>query len=164
MDLIKRKSLKRIAGVVVAGTGFGLAKNTLATNQYNLELNDSDIEASLSSLQVFTRISSSTNDVEIVISNKGKNAARITQMTPSQTNSARGVFNFSQLLDNGDLVLEAGQSVSVPMTKHPAIAGTPLSVANHASSLTNSLRSSFSVITDNAAFARVDIAGNIKLA
>ena len=164
MDLIKRKSLKRLAGVVVAGTGFSLAKNTLATNQYNLELNNSDVEASLSSLQVFTRISASTNDVEIVISNTGENTACITQMTPSQTSTARGVFEFSQLMDDGDLVLAAGQSVSVPMTKHPAKIGTPVSVAKQASSLTNSLRSSFSAITDNAAFARVNVAGNIKLA
>lgn len=163
MDLKKRKSLKRIAGVVVAGSGFSLAKNTLAAEQYSLGVSDSEAEASLSSLHVYTRVSSSTNDIEVVIANMGKDTARITQMTPSQTRTARGVFNFAQLMDNGDLVLEAGQAVSVPMTKNPLLVGTPVSVKKHASSLTNSIRSSFSVITDNAAFARVVVGSNIKL-
>ncbi len=163
MDLTKRKSLKQIAGVVVAGTGFSLAKNTLAANEYGLELHDSEAESSLSSLHVYTRVSSSTNDIEVVIANTGKDTARITQMTPSQTSTARGVFDFAQLMDKGDLVLEPGQSVSVPMTKHPVTVGRPVSVEKHASSLINSIRSSFSVITDNAAFARVDVGSSIKL-
>ncbi len=163
MDLTKRKSLKRIAGVVVAGSGISLAQNSLATNSYNVKFNNSENEDSLSSLHVYTRVSASTNDIEVVIANTGKESARITQMTPSQTSTARGVFNFAQLMEQGDLVLEAGQSVSVPMTKHPVVVGTPVNAAKHASSLTQSLRSSFSVITDNDAFARVDVTGNFQL-
>ena len=163
MNMTKRKSLKRIAGVVVAGSGFSLAQKSLATNQYNVNFSDAECEASFSSLHVYTRVSSSTNDIEVVIANTGNESARITQMTPSQTSTARGVFNFAQLMEQGDLVIEAGQSVSVPMRKNSVVVGTPVSAAKHASSLTHSIRSSFSVITDNDTFARVDVTGNIQL-
>lgn len=167
MDRTKRQTLKRIAGVTVAGTGFCIANNTLASSAIGLgsrHTDDKDTDASLSSINVHSRLSASTNDIEVVITNIGDQAARITQLTPSQTNTQRGVFHFSKLLDEGELVLAAGQSTTVPMTPHSGVVDIATQAAQHARSLSAALRSSFSVITDNSAFARVNVMDGIKLA
>lgn len=160
MNFTRRQALKGIAAATVASTGLGITGNTIAALPEQLK---GDGNSELANIEVHTRLSAATNDVEVVVTNVGDQTARITQMTPSQTNTKRGVFHFSKLMDNGELVLEAGQSVSVPMTPHTVVLDAT-SNTTRANSLSAALRSSFSVITENASFARVNIASGIRLA
>lgn len=165
MDIAKRKTLKRIASVAAASsTGALLSSESLADNTSN-GLTQVDLAENLSGLanfQVHTRISSISNDIEVVISNKGTQRTLITQMTPSQTSTSRGVFDFSKLLGDGPLELEAGKSVSVAITPHKSTASMIQPTTAQAQSLTRSLRSSFSIVTENEAYAMVDVLDGIR--
>lgn len=98
----------------------------------------------------------------MVVSNAGKETDRIVHMTPSQTSTARGTFHFSTLMLDGTLTLAPSESVAVQITPHASNAKTASSPVMYARLLTQSLRESFSVITDNNAFAMVDVIEGIR--
>ena len=165
MDNVKRKTLKQLAGIAVTTSGFAFAGNTSAINVASGAATTDTLidDATLSTIQLHTRVSSFTNDIEVVITNTGSSVARITQMTPSQTTTARGTFDFAKLMQRGELTLNPRESVVVPMLPHTQTANGSSALTPHAASLTKALRTSFSVITDNASFARVDVMEGMRL-
>ena len=174
IDRKKRKTLKRMgmiaSTVTVAGVhGVALASEGAAVDSIDLQADSkspdfSSDELPLADIQVYTRVSSRTNDVEVVIQNAGDQVARITQITPSQTSTRRGHFDFYRLLDNGELHLAAGEQVSVPMTPHPVVLDSSTTAQQRAASLTQALRASFSVVTEGDAFAKITVAEGIRFA
>lgn len=164
MDKQKRKTLKRVtamAAVTVAGTTLaGVAHSGLAKQTLDIRFDSEG--ASLAELQVYTRISADNNDIEVVIRNTGDSTANITAMTPSQTATARGVFDFARLFDDGPVTLSSGKSVVVPMIPHTACVSTNPSCVMNARSLTQALRVSLSVITDYNSFAKVDVQNGLR--
>jgi len=165
VDKAKRKSLKRIASVAaVSSTGALFSSESFADTVLNGSKHGG-VPADLSDLghlQVHTRISSISNDIEVVINNKGTRSTRITQMTPSHTSTARGVFDFSELLADGPLELGAGKSVYVAIAPHKTATSLMQPTTAQAQSLTKSLRSSLSIITENKAYAMVDVMDGIR--
>lgn len=165
IDTVKRKTLKRIGlGAATAATA-GLTSHAMAQSLAESSrrvASDAETDTTIAQFSISTRVSAESNDIEILITNTGENSARITQMTPSETVTERGRFNFQHLLADGDLTLASGQSVAVPMIPHAAKLDAS-SNATRASSLNQALKSSFSVITENESFAKVSVNDRIRL-
>ena len=160
IDRLKRTTLKRL-GLAAVATGAGVSGSVMASaDALSRDLaSASDVDSlPLADIQVYTRVSAASNDIEVVIQNAGAHPARITQMTPTQTSTRRGVFDFSSLMREGELTLAAGEQVSVGMTPHPVVLDASTTSQQRAASLSAALRRSFSVVTENDAFARVTVA------
>jgi len=152
-DLNKRNSLKTISVATAVGA---VAMTNPTSSASKLFLSDLPDELVLADLAVTTRVSSHTNDIEVVITNRGKSSATITSMTPSYTTTPRGQFNFSKLLAKGDLHLTSGQSVVVPIEPRPQFNSNMLNTTRDMS-LKESLKKSMSFITDEGTFAVVSV-------
>ncbi len=163
IDKVKRNTLKRI-GLTTATVAAGAVGSHTFANASSYFANDrvlNDAQA-LADIHVSTRVSSITNDLEVLIKNVGPDSTTITQMTPSVTLTKRGQFDFGQLLQDGDIVLSPGQSLSVPMKPHAVAVNAADSATGQARTLSDALRRSFSVITDNDAFAKVEVSDSVQ--
>lgn len=165
IDKLKRRTLKRIGLTAVATTAAVASGSILATNSVSgvKEGLQDAADLPLADIQVQTRVSAATNDIEVVIRNIGDHPTRISQLTPSQTMTKRGSFDFASLMADGDLHLAAGQSVSLPMTPHAVVIDASTTATERAQSLSSALKSSFSAITEHDAFARVTVVNGVRL-
>jgi len=109
---------------------------------------------SSSQLTVKSRVSSETNELEIVISNEGSEATTITQMTPTRLPTPRGSFNISNVLSDGPRHLAAGESVSIPM-QHHAVVLNGSTMLDRQRSLNDALKATLSIVTDRDYFAAI---------
>ena len=163
IDKVKRNTLKRIGLTTAAVAAGTVGTHTFATTSDNFASGSTlNNVQPLADIHVSTRVSSITNDLEVLIKNIGPDSTTITQMTPSVTVTKRGQFDFGQLLQNGDIVLAPGQTLSVPMKPHAVAVNASDSSTGQARTLSDALRRSFSVITDNDAFAKVEISDSVK--
>ena len=117
----------------------------------------------LAAIRVETIVNSSNNDIRVVITNEGGQTARISQLEPVLSMTARGVFNFSRLLTDGRLILEPGQSVHVSMTPRGLLPEATSPAYLSASILSSQLRQSFNVITVELAFGEVQVLEDVRL-
>ena len=156
IDRNKRNTLKKMAlgtgalgaGVVTSGAAFA---SPTASVPAELAINHLE----LGSIEVTTRVSAISNDLEVAMTNVGKQRVNITHLTPRTMRVARGEFDFSALLSNGPLRLEPNQSVAVALKR------MPVKIAVPAQSLHGTLKQTMSVITDNNAFASVSVDGAV---
>jgi len=162
IDKVKRNSLKRIGMSAVAASVAGIAGHSFASVNTSATSGTVGIVVPQADIQVSTRVSVITNDLEVLITNAGNQSATIKQMTPSVTMTKRGQFDFSQLMKDGDIFLAPGQSVSVPMRQHAVQVNATDTSNGQARSLSDALRRSFSVITENDAFAKVTVNDGIR--
>lgn len=114
-------------------------------------------------IRVETTVSSNSNDIEVVISNEGSRTARIIQLEPALSMTARGVFNFSRLLEEGQLTLEPGQSVRVSMTPRGLLPEAKSPAYLSASILSAQLGQSFNVVTVEPAFCEVHVVDGVRM-
>lgn len=162
IDTVKRQTLKRIGMSAVATTVAGVAGHSLAlVNPSSVSESLTKLEA-LADIQVSTRVSAISNDLEVLITNVGNLSTRITQLTPSVTMTKRGQFDFWQVMKDGDIALAPGQSISVPMQSYVAQINATDTSNKQAQSLSDSLRRSFSVITENDSFAKVTVIDGVR--
>ncbi len=163
VDQTKRTTLKRVAGIgvgaVAATTSTGVLSNLstsvgAATNADALRANS--VYGDIIDIQVSTRISPVKNDLEVVLTNISPTDTTITQLTPTQITTARGLFDFDALLTNGKLRLPAGASVSVPMQPHPVVLDGS-SIAKRTFQLSDALRKNMSIVTDGDSLAALTI-------
>lgn len=156
IDRAKRKTLKLLS--VATGSAMA-AGNVVAAGIRSLSAErthgHSD-DAPLAHIHISTRVSALRNDIEVVLTNTGEAPAKITRMTPAVTRVARGEFDFSALLADGPLVLPAGESVTVPLT-YKTVNGASANTGSASPTLALKLRQTMSVVTDDAAFAQVDV-------
>ncbi len=137
IDQKKRRTLKSIGAITAGSAAAVVSTGAFADALGNMA---SSGEGSVQ-LRVHSRVSVKTNDIEVVLTNVGKDTALITELTPSETITKRGRFNFAELTKYGDLRIEAGQSVSVPMTPHPVVIDAS-DVATRSGSLIDALKKS----------------------
>lgn len=162
VDKAKRNTLKNVAGIGVGTIAFATSTGALsqllpdATASAASSLPQSD----LADIQVATRISSQTNDLEVVFTNIGEGPATITDMTPAEINTVRGRFDFDALFADGNVKLAVGESVSVPMQHHPVVLDGS-SIGKRFSSLNTALKQNISIVTDGDSLAAVDIVTSI---
>jgi len=161
IDKIKRNTLKRIGAGAVAATTAGIASTAFARSGSSAYPDDTAGGASAqtepANIEVHTRISAVTNDLEILITNSGRSNTTILQITPSVTSTKRGQFDFAELMKQGDITLAPGQSLSVPMRPHTHVLNAADTSGQQAENLTAALRRAFSVTTDNDMFAKVHV-------
>lgn len=160
-DRAKRTTLKRLGALsAVSATGLttGLSGAVAADGAATAAASTGPTDtAPLGGFEVHTRVSASSNDLEVVLTNTGEHTATITQMTPAETVTRRGRFVFGDLFDDtGRLTLGAGESVSVPLQRHPVVLDGS-SVHHRAASLADTLRRGVSIVVDDAAFAPVTV-------
>jgi len=167
INFAKRRTLKllSVAGLGSATLGSSAVAsvlNPVAISTHDASGADVDVPP-LATITVDTRVSSTTNDIEVVLTNTGSESTTITHLTPSRVQVGRGDFDFAKLLSDGDLRLAAGQSVTVPLQSR-----TTNVSADHARKVTGSLvdylRRTMSVITDGNAYASVTLAPKIAVA
>ena len=152
-DKAKRTTLKLLSALAATA---GLVGNTY-TNAANDATNDTD--ASMPVLDVYTRISATTNDLEVVIANVGSSDADIHQLTPGETRTRRGRFDFRSVTnDKGYLYLAAGASVTVPM-KHHAVVLDGSELPERARSITDTLKRGVTARLADGQFAPLRVRG-----
>lgn len=121
-----------------------------------LELNTETSNADLARVEVRTQISPVRNELEIVLTNTSPHTTRLTHITPAEIRTARGTFDLQSLLDSGDLIMAAGDSVTVPMQHHPVVLDAS-DVSQRSQLLTDALKQNLSIITEGEALAAVSI-------
>ncbi len=152
IDKNKRKTLKALsvsAGMLAAGTGGAAAAFGEPVNDVGNMPVISDAQ-----IQVTTRVSALSNDLEVVLTNASKQPVVITQIAPQSTQVTRGEFNFSELFSDGAVSLKGGESVSVPLRHKPV----SLVATDQYSSLTESLRKSMTIVTQGDLVAKLSVA------
>lgn len=160
IDKSKRKTLKTIAiasGTIATGgvSGAVLAGSPDPLSTGNIPSDFQHPYRELGQLDITARLSALNNDLEVVVTNVGRDAVTITQITPNVARVARGEFDFSAVLEDGPLHLQSGASVTVPMQHKP------VSVAASFPPLTETLKNTVSVITDTDSFASVTIGTSV---
>ena len=153
IDKKKRDTLKIIStATAVAAVPSLLNAKTFVSDMSNVDANSVGVVNDLATIDIKVRVSVTSNDLELLVSNAGAEATNITQLTPSQLQTARGYFDMQGLLADGPLSLKPGEGVTVPLTRQ---------ADNNLSSVSNSLikdlQERVSVITDNDAFAAVSV-------
>jgi len=156
VDKAKRNTLKNVAGIGVGAIAVATSSTALSKIHDAPVSAASAIATDLADIQVATRISSQSNELEIVLTNIGEAPATITDMTPAQISTARGKFDFDALFDNGDVHLPVGESISVPMQHHRVVLDGS-SVLVRSSVLTDALKQNLSIVTDGDSLAAVSI-------
>jgi len=162
IDKVKRNTLKRIGMSAVVATTAGVATSSLAAKSFPSIANQGTESQQLADIQISTRVSATNNDLELLITNSGKQHTKIKQITPLVTSTKRGHFDFRQLMKDGDLALAPGQSVRVPMQRHAVQVGGTETSNQHSLSLTDALRRSFSVLTADDSYAKVSVVDGIR--
>lgn len=161
VDQAKRKVLKGVAGMSVGSIAF--ATSTGALSQLNnVSENQPELlpQSDLAELQVSSRLSVQTNELEVVVTNTGKVPANITDMTPAEINTPRGRFDFNALLENGSIQLDVGKSISVPMQHHKVVLDGS-TITNRSVLLSEALQQNVSIITDGDSLAAVEVVNSL---
>lgn len=114
--------------------------------------NFEDVFPDLAAIDIQVRVSVTSNDLELVVRNIGREKTSITQVTPSTLQTGRGHFDIQSLIAKGPLSLKPGESFSVPLTKSQAVGMTGVT-----NSLVADLRDQVSMVTDNDAYAAVTV-------
>lgn len=152
IDKKKRDTLK-IISTATAVAAVATAPSMLNAKSFGSALNaTSGYSSSLANIDIKVRVSVTSNDLELLVSNAGTASTNITQLTPSRLQTGRGYFDMQSLLADGRLSLQPGEGVTVPLTRQ--VDNTITGVSN---SLVNDLRERVSIITDNDAFAAVTV-------
>lgn len=160
VDKAKRNTLKNVAGIGVGTIALATSTGALAqlaiTPEGASSVASSALQNELADIQVASRISSRTNELEVVLTNTGVGPANITDMTPAEINTARGRFDFDALFTDGHVQLEVGESVTVPMQHHRVVLDGS-SIGKRSASLSAALKQNVSIVTDGNALAAVEI-------
>ncbi len=158
VDQAKRTTLKGAAAL-----GLGTAVATLSGNSIAALVGSQSSTSygdGLDEVEITTRLSSRTNELEIVITNSGQTPYTITDMTPAEIHTVRGRFDFNALFADGDVTLGAGENVVVPMQHHSVVLNSS-SITRRVSDLQSALRRNVSVITGGDALAVVSLQNQV---
>ena len=170
VDLQRRRTLK-MAGAITAGGAIaaspvaalaGYEVSTKGTVNNNLAFDKPLDEFSVEVVHQWQ-----SNDIALVIRNRGEHPATITQITPSKIDLARGTIDVGELLSDGPVTLAAGERLAVPLRHHHGNlynAQAILGGGHFDRSLQKQLRERMSIITDNNALAAVTIAPGPRVA
>lgn len=167
IDQAKRNSLKSVAGLGVGAVAFAASPSALATltsNPANATPQTAlSLDNGLAEIQVSSNLSSTTNDLEVVLTNTGKVPTTITDMTPAHINTARGRFDFNALFDAGEVNLAPGESIRVPIQHHAVVLDNS-AIGKRTFLLTENLRRNVSIITDGDSLAAVTFTNTASFA
>ena len=176
IDLQRRRTLK-IAGALTAGGAIAanpaaaLSANSLSGHEVSgaqdTTNNSADYSKPLDEFSVEVQHQWQSNDIALVIRNRGKQPATITQITPSQIDLARGTIDTGAILSDGPVTLAAGEQLAVPLRHHHGNLYNPQAIlggGHFDRSLQKQLRERLSIVTDNNALAAVTVAPGPRVA
>jgi len=149
IDDKKRDTLK-IMGAATAAVAMPSVLNAKAFGSDINAVTTGDAE--LANIDIKVRVSVTSNDLELLITNAGSETTNITQLTPAELNTGRGYFDMQAILADGPLSLKPGESIAVPMVHR-----TEVNILGVSNSLVSDLRDRVSFITDSNAFAAVSV-------
>ena len=141
-DFSKRNTLKTIAGSAAAVAVAPMASASSLLNSTSDPAHQA-LNNSRANVQISSRISAESHELELLISNPGDSAATITEIYPSRVFDAKGTFELEAIAGNGKTKLEAGESITVPMTHSTAYRHTAL--AHSAASMNDVIRNNVSI-------------------
>jgi len=113
IDSVKRKTLKFLA--VATGT-IATASAAKASSILTKNTAQEMKVKSYRQLEISARLSTQTNELEIVVTNAGAKNTSITQTTPEKICHSHGDFHLQSALANG--TLKAGESIVVPLSRN----------------------------------------------
>lgn len=141
-DLTMTDSAKRNTLKTLATTGIALAIPGLNAKSLTDDTNNRAQSIGKSTLSVESQ--RPINELEVLITNHGKNRATITDITPPRIFLQNGDFCLEELVKDGELTLEPGQYITVQLTKHKKC-NTALD--HSVASLNDVLRNNVSIMT-----------------
>ena len=170
VDLQRRRALKMAGALTAGGAIAATPAAALACNagqkKAKLQANDSTDKA-LDEFIVEVQHHWQSNDIALVIRNRGDHEATITHITPSTIELARGTIDVNAILERGPVTLAAGEQIAVPLRHHKrnlynsqAILGG----GHFDRSLQKQLRERISIITDHNSLAAVTVAPGPRVA
>jgi len=113
IDKKKRDTLK----IFGATTALAAAPTLLNAKTMLGNVSAESVTNELANIDIKVRVSVTSNDLELLVSNIGTQPTNITQLTPSHLHTARGYFDMQGLMQDGPLALKPGEGVTVPLTK-----------------------------------------------
>ena len=175
IDLQRRRTLKMAGaltagGAIAANPAAALSANALSGDELNTPdtpNNSPDFSKPLDEFSVEVQHQWQSNDIALVIRNRGQQPATITQITPSRIDLARGTINTGAILDDGPVTLAAGEQLAVPLRHHHRNLYNPQAIlggGHFDRSLQKQLRERLSIVTDNNALAAVTVAPGPRVA
>ncbi len=112
-DLAKRNTLKALAATT------GAIATTSVTSAAGLIAPENTPEHSLQpQLSVSCRKNSVSCDLEVVITNTGNYPTQINKVSPARLYVSKGVFDLELLTLHGSSSIDAGKSITIPLTRH----------------------------------------------
>ena len=171
-----RRTALKVSGAVAAGGAAALASGPLTAAARLFATPDitagvSAFDKPLNEFIVEVQHRWESNDIALVIRNRGVDAATITHMTPARIELARGSLDLSSVLVNGPVTLAGGEEIIVPLQRHR---GNRISGVNNVSVLTSvghfdrslqhDLKQRMSIVTDGNALAAVTVAPGPRIA
>ena len=141
IDKSKRRTLKALSVGAGTLTSAGLVGPAFAA----LEIPGNRVGSDKGDIEVTSRISALKNDIELVVKNSSSRPVAITNVAPSVARVARGEFDFSSLVKNGPLHIDAGASITLPLLHTPVSNGSV--VASTMSVIEDSLKRSLTIAT-----------------
>jgi len=166
VDLQRRKVIKTTglltAGGALASTSLpAFAKLTTGSATSTSDTADHSLyDKPLDQFTVEVKHRWESNDIALVIRNRGNTVATITHMTPTKIELARGTLDIGAALAKGPVTIGAGEELVVPLSHHRANAYNPQAIQNAGyfdRSLQRQLRERLSIVTDHNALAAVNI-------
>jgi len=151
IDNTKRTTLKILA--VTTGTVVTTSA-VQASGILGITAEDTRVESAgqiARQVEISSRLSAQTEELEIVFTNSGHNSATIKQITPAKIHHAQGDFNLQSLLANGPIKLEAGESATIGLGHNSLNRNTALH--HSAESLSYVIRNNVSVVAESNVFA-----------
>jgi hypothetical protein len=162
VDLQRRRTLKvagAIGGAIATAPVASFAGSSVTESQHPAEITSTD--APLDEFVVEVQHQWMSNDIALVIRNRGEQAATITHITPLTIELARGTLNVGDLLKDGPVTVAAGERLVVPLThrKGGLYHSQVIAGGGHFDrSLQKQLRERMTIITDHNALAAVTVA------
>ena len=170
IDLQRRRTLK-MAGALTAGGAIAASPiTTLAGSQAtdkNTTRDSTGFDKALDEFTVEVQHHWQSNDIALVIRNRGEKPATITHLTPARIELARGTINVGSVLKDGPLTLAAGERITLPLTHHRSNLYNPQAIlggGHFDRSLQRQLRERMTIITDNNALAAFTVAPGPRIA
>jgi hypothetical protein len=170
VDLQRRRALK-MAGALTAGGAIAAtpaaALACTAGQSKTQQQASHTADKPLNEFTVEVQHHWQSNDIALVIRNRGNHEATITHITPSTIELARGNIDVNAILERGPVTLAAGEQIAVPLRHHKrnlynsqAILGG----GHFDRSLQKQLRERISIITDHDSLAAVTVAPGPRIA
>ncbi len=175
IDLQRRRTLKMAGALTATGAvaatpiaafaGLDVSGNDVSGNKVAQQ--QTNFDKPLDEFAVEVQHHWQSNDIALVIRNRGDNPATITQITPSQLELARGTIDVSALLEDGPVTLAAGEHLIVPLRHHRRNLYNPQAIlggGHFDRSLQRQLRERMTIVTDHNSLAAITVAPGPRIA